>query len=888
MAAPKKPVIPPIRKASSEVVQFSEKTREAIGMLQGQRGNSLDRAVTFRDIEGADFLTSLREGFRGIGGVPSEGATDFTVPPIPTGFTARAGFEYAVLSWDEPTYSNHAYTEVFWHDSDNVSAATRYGIAAGVMSVFLVDMEPDTTKYFWIRFVSTADVAGQFNSTTGTPATTAIDVTYVLGELTGQIREDQLFSDLSDRIDLIDGASSLTGSVNARIASEAATRASAVASLQASIADLEGLADFDSTATYAIDDLVKYDGKLYKCIQATSSPAVSPPNASYWELIGEYESLGGAVAANAANISDVESRVTTAEGNITSTSTALTSLQTTVNDPTNGLSSKASSTSLTQAVSNIYGSQVSQFTNINAQFTSQQTDINSRATLAQLNQAKSDIYGSSVSSFTAINAQFQSQQTDINSRATQTALNQAVSDIYGAAVSQFSQINAEFQSQQQDLNSRATVTQLNSAVANAENSAVASATSQVYTTLGGNQAYVQTQAQSWNGTTAQWSTKTQVGDLVGGIGILNDGVTTRLYIQADRFAIYDSSLPSNTDDLVPFIVTGGKTYIKSAAIQDATIEVAKIKDGFLDNLTAAKGTLAQARITKGDIFNLTLGDRIQSSNFVSGSSGWFINRSGNAEFNGGVFRGSVRFLSSADQAAARSDLNVADGADVTGANTAAAIANQGALATSNSADWQTQVGGTAKPENYANVTAYYTSRDTSRVAGTTASTVRDQASSGAAAYVRTTDWTRPTSTLIDGNKIFTGDAYVDTLQIKGNAVTIPNYDDLNVTVAPNWPNWKTAIHGLPQTSITLDVTSRIVLMWFTRSSYQASGAGDFQIRLYNGATLLEQINSHNISATHAGTISQILSPGTYTFSMHLRSYNGTLYQASLFVMGIQR
>ncbi|MDN6679230.1 MAG: DUF1983 domain-containing protein, partial [Yaniella sp.] len=33
-------------------------------------------------------------------------------------------------------------------------------------------------------------------------------------------------------------------------------------------------------------------------------------------------------------------------------------------------------------------------------------------------------------------------------------------------------------------------------------------------------------------------------------------------------------------------------------------------------------------------------------------------------------------------------------------------------------------------------------------------------------------WIRPNSTMIDGNKIFTGDAYVDTLQIKGRAVTI--------------------------------------------------------------------------------------------------------------------
>jgi len=36
-----------------------------------------------------------------------------------------------------------------------------------------------------------------------------------------------------------------------------------------------------------------------------------------------------------------------------------------------------------------------------------------------------------------------------------------------------------------------------------------------------------------------------------------------------------------------------------------------------------------------------------------------------------------------------------------------------------------------------------------------------------------TDWIKPSTTLIDGNKIFTGDAYVDTLQIQGNAVTVP-------------------------------------------------------------------------------------------------------------------
>ena len=886
--SPKKPVIPPVLRATKEIVQFAEKTREAVGVLQGQRGNELDRAVTFRDALGDDFLKNLREGFRGIGGVPAEGDTNFDVPPIPTGFSARAGFEYAVLAWDEPTYSNHAYSEVFWHDSDDISAATRYGIAGGSLSVFLVDMEADTTKYFWVRFVSTAGVAGQFNSATGTPATTAINVTSVLTSLTGEIREDQLFSDLADRIDLIDGASTLTGSVNARIAAEAAARLSAVNSLQASIADLEGLPTWASGTSYAIDELVKYDGAIYKCIQATSS--VVPTNTSYWEKIGDYDSLGGTIAAVASDLSDVESRVTTAEGNITSTSQSLTQLSATVNNASTGLATKASSASLTQAVSDIYGSQVSAFTNIDAAFTTVNNSLASKASLTQLNQAKTDIYGSAVSQFTNINAQFSTQQSDINNRAT--------------------------------------VTQLNSAAATAESSAIASATTQVYSTLGGNQSYVQTQVASWDGAGARWTTKTQVGDLVGGIGILNDGTSTRLYVQADRFAIYDSSLPSNTNDLVPFVVTGGKTYIKSAAIQDATIEVAKIKDGFLDNLTAAKGTLAQARIAQGDIFNLTLGNTIQSSNYSSGSSGWRILKNGTVEFNGGIFRGAVRFLTSTDAANARADLNVADGADrtssniaagisgqgslatqsavtwssqvsgagkpadyadVTSQNTAAAIAGQGSLATQSAVTWQSQVAGTGKPADYADVTGSNTSYDTARVAGTSASSVRDQASAGAYASSRVNTWTRPTSTLIDGNKIFTGDAYVDTLQIKGNAVIVPAYDDLSVySIAPNWPNWKTPTNGLPEVSITLDVASNVVIAWFTRTNPQASGAGDFQIRIYRGSTQIQYIGSVNSGAVHSGTIQQSLSAGTHTFSMQIRSYNGTLYDASILVLGVQR
>ncbi|MBS3670207.1 phage tail tip fiber protein [Vreelandella boliviensis] len=78
--------------------------------------------------------------------------------------------------------------------------------------------------------------------------------------------------------------------------------------------------------------------------------------------------------------------------------------------------------------------------------------------------------------------------------------------------------------------------------------------------------------------------------------------------------------------------------------------------------------------------------------------------------------------------------------------------------------------------------------------GSTAPTVLERAN---AAHLRVNDWQRPTSTRIDGNKIFTGDAYVDTLQIKGQAVTAEVDATTNggIVIAPanGWVNVQTLL-----------------------------------------------------------------------------------------------
>ena len=133
---------------------------------------------------------------------------------------------------------------------------------------------------------------------------------------------------------------------------------------------------------------------------------------------------------------------------------------------------------------------------------------------------------------------------------------------------------------------------------------------------------------------AQWTVKTEVGDLVGGVGLLNDGGQVTFAIVADRLLMLPTA-GSLADKVSPFTVSGGQVYIRSAVIEDATIASAKLGNAILDNLVARHGTLAQARITRGNIFNLAIGDQIVSDDYRAGVSGYRLHRGG-VEFAAGV------------------------------------------------------------------------------------------------------------------------------------------------------------------------------------------------------------------------------------------------------------
>lgn len=96
---------------------------------------------------------------------------------------------------------------------------------------------------------------------------------------------------------------------------EALARQTAIDEINATLATIQSTAAYDPLVTYAVGDMVTYDGKLYQAILETTGNL--PTNTTYWKKVGDYATLGDVVAAHTLEIDDLDSRVTTNAGNLT-------------------------------------------------------------------------------------------------------------------------------------------------------------------------------------------------------------------------------------------------------------------------------------------------------------------------------------------------------------------------------------------------------------------------------------------------------------------------------------------------------------------------------------------------------------------------------------------
>ena len=173
--ATRRSTLPDLKDTSSAgLLRWARSVQEALGLLAGDTARTdsaqLDTAVTFRDLIDQGFAVLAPAGVDQFV-VPGtdEGAYSTIPPPAPTGFTvARLPFSTR-LTWTAATYKNHFATEIWRATADNLTNASLVAVVSKSVSQW-EDVYQQGAVFYWIRFVSSAGIAGAYNAISGTSA----------------------------------------------------------------------------------------------------------------------------------------------------------------------------------------------------------------------------------------------------------------------------------------------------------------------------------------------------------------------------------------------------------------------------------------------------------------------------------------------------------------------------------------------------------------------------------------------------------------------------------------------------------------------------------------------------------------------------------------------
>lgn len=220
---------------------------EATQVRTGVRGDPLDAGVTFRDLTEIGFVQeSTGETIQNLSSkvfikLPAgeisplyDGSSDLTTPPSPTELTATAIFETVILTWNVARFANPSYYEVYRSFVNDLSTAQLAGTSTA--QSFTDVIGENRTLYYWVRTVSQAGVKSAWNSSNGTEVKTGIEPSKLIEILEGQILlsslSQELASSLLDSADQVRVATSrITKEIQQRIAAiqaEASARAAAI------------------------------------------------------------------------------------------------------------------------------------------------------------------------------------------------------------------------------------------------------------------------------------------------------------------------------------------------------------------------------------------------------------------------------------------------------------------------------------------------------------------------------------------------------------------------------------------------------------------------------------------------------------------------------------
>ncbi|EOW3639725.1 TipJ family phage tail tip protein [Klebsiella pneumoniae] len=319
-------------------------------------------------------------------------------------------------------------------------------------------------------------------------------------------------------------------------------------------------------------------------------------------------------AANATAITNLTTRVTSAEGKITSQGTAITQLTSDLSTANGKITANANAiTSLKSTVTqqgNTLTTQGQAITKLNSDLSDLSGVVDTKASasaVSQLTTRVTNAEGKITANSTALNS-ITSRVDDAESAI--DGLNETTAANGLAMANGFQQLRAQIGDNQ------AAITQTNKAVVDLE-SATAQQIDTINASMDGMSATVQqtsTAVADINGKlSAQWGVKVQT-DTGGGnpriagiqLGIDASG-SSQFLVMADTFAVYTGG----ANKTYPFVVQNGVAYMQEALIRD------------------------------GSITNAKIGNEIKSNNFVDGSQGWRIGKDGSSQFNNVIVRGRV-------------------------------------------------------------------------------------------------------------------------------------------------------------------------------------------------------------------------------------------------------
>jgi uncharacterized coiled-coil protein SlyX len=330
--------------------------RNYLDRLRGLLNNIDDTNITTRK-------SLIELGLLDAGGnvIPTTPTGDYGIPPAVTGLAASAAFQNIILTWDQPAYLGHAFTEIWASpvydtllpDTDpgyvnpttyaTFDAETAVIVAITSGSVTNNEIGGARGRYYWARNVNVEGTAGPFNSVTGVLGETAPDVAFLLETLTDSITESQLYADLGARIDLIGALEDYTGYLDGYTGYDLTTRVTtaegSISSISSSVTVLNNsLTSTNTNVTANASAINALDTRVTSAEGSITSQAslISGIQSSLTTLDGE-------VSGNATNISQLTTRVTDTEGDVTALSSSLSTLSTTVGNNTTSIQQAASS-----------------------------------------------------------------------------------------------------------------------------------------------------------------------------------------------------------------------------------------------------------------------------------------------------------------------------------------------------------------------------------------------------------------------------------------------------------------------------------------------------------------------------------------------------------------